>query len=121
MTAPKPNRKRGATPTGGAPAKPRRAAAKPAPGRPSAPPATAAADDPARFSRTEWLAGIVRERILNGTYQPGERIREVQLRGEFVVKFFKAVGAYPLRHLRTELVQNQLGALERAMSHINAD
>jgi DNA-binding GntR family transcriptional regulator len=36
-----------------------------------------------RFSRTGWLAGILRERILNGTYQPGERIREVQLRAEF--------------------------------------
>jgi DNA-binding GntR family transcriptional regulator len=36
-----------------------------------------------RFSRTGWLAGILRERILNGTYQPGERIREVQLREEF--------------------------------------
>jgi DNA-binding GntR family transcriptional regulator len=36
-----------------------------------------------RFSRTGWLAGILRERILDGTYQPGERIREVQLRSEF--------------------------------------
>lgn len=39
--------------------------------------------DPQRFSRTGWLAGILRERILNGTYKPGERIREVQLRTEF--------------------------------------
>ncbi len=39
--------------------------------------------EPARFSRTEWLANIIRERILDGTYQPGERIREVQLRSEF--------------------------------------
>jgi DNA-binding GntR family transcriptional regulator len=36
-----------------------------------------------RFSRTKWLASIIRERILNGTYRPGERIREVQLRDEF--------------------------------------
>lgn len=42
---------------------------------------TAAADD--RFSRTTWLANILRERILAGTYKPGERIREVQLRSEF--------------------------------------
>lgn len=39
--------------------------------------------DGARFSRTEWLANIIRERILDGTYRPGERIREVQLRTEF--------------------------------------
>jgi DNA-binding GntR family transcriptional regulator len=39
--------------------------------------------DAARFSRTEWLADILRERILNGTYAPGERIREIQLRNEF--------------------------------------
>lgn len=39
--------------------------------------------EPARFSRTAWLANIIRERILDGTYQPGERIREVQLRTEF--------------------------------------
>lgn len=42
---------------------------------------TAPTDD--RFSRTGWLAGILRERILAGTYKPGERIREVQLRSEF--------------------------------------
>jgi len=39
--------------------------------------------DAGRFSRTEWLADILRERILNGTYAPGERIREIQLRNEF--------------------------------------
>jgi DNA-binding GntR family transcriptional regulator len=42
---------------------------------------TALTDD--RFSRTTWLANILRERILTGTYEPGERIREVQLRSEF--------------------------------------
>ena len=36
-----------------------------------------------RFSRTGWLADILRGRIIDGTYQPGERIREVQLRSEF--------------------------------------
>jgi DNA-binding GntR family transcriptional regulator len=41
----------------------------------------ALADD--RFSRTTWLANILRERILAGIYKPGERIREVQLRSEF--------------------------------------
>lgn len=43
----------------------------------------APAADAGRFSRTEWLADILRERILNGTYAPGERIREIQLRNEF--------------------------------------
>lgn len=42
---------------------------------------TAPTDD--RFSRTGWLANILRERILAGTYQPGQRIREAQLRSEF--------------------------------------
>jgi DNA-binding GntR family transcriptional regulator len=36
-----------------------------------------------RFSRTAWLANIIRERILDGTYRPGQWIREVQLRSEF--------------------------------------
>jgi DNA-binding GntR family transcriptional regulator len=35
------------------------------------------------FSRAGWLAEILRERILNGVYAPGERIREVELRSEF--------------------------------------
>lgn len=49
------------------------------------PPATTlpALADVSRFSRTGWLADVLRERILNGTYQPGERIRELQLRREF--------------------------------------
>jgi DNA-binding GntR family transcriptional regulator len=49
---------------------------------PSTPIASKAAQDE-RFSRTGWLVGILRDRILNGTYRPGERIREVQLRSEF--------------------------------------
>jgi DNA-binding GntR family transcriptional regulator len=44
---------------------------------------TPQADDGDRFSRTGWLASILRERILGGVYRPGERIREVQLRTEF--------------------------------------
>jgi DNA-binding GntR family transcriptional regulator len=40
-------------------------------------------DNRERFSRTAWLANIIRERILEGTYRPGEWIREVQLREEF--------------------------------------
>lgn len=55
--------------------------ARPAPTDDVAPPTEP--QDPQRFSRTGWLAGILRERILNGTYKPGERIREVQLRTEF--------------------------------------
>jgi DNA-binding GntR family transcriptional regulator len=43
----------------------------------------AEAVDANRFSRTGWLTDILRERILGGVYQPGERIREVQLRQEF--------------------------------------
>jgi DNA-binding GntR family transcriptional regulator len=35
------------------------------------------------FSRPEWMAGVIRERILNGQYKPGERLREIQLREEF--------------------------------------
>jgi DNA-binding GntR family transcriptional regulator len=40
-------------------------------------------DSADRFSRTVWLAGLLRERILKGVYRPGERIREIQLRSEF--------------------------------------
>jgi DNA-binding GntR family transcriptional regulator len=36
-----------------------------------------------RFSRTLWLARILRERIISGFYRPGARIREVELRAEF--------------------------------------
>jgi DNA-binding GntR family transcriptional regulator len=35
------------------------------------------------FSRAGWLAEIIRGRILNGIYAPGERIREASLRTEF--------------------------------------
>jgi DNA-binding GntR family transcriptional regulator len=35
------------------------------------------------FSRAGWLAEILRERILGGTYAPGERIREANLQAEF--------------------------------------
>lgn len=36
-----------------------------------------------RFSRAEWIAEMLRERVIDGTYAPGERIREAQLREEF--------------------------------------
>jgi len=36
-----------------------------------------------RFSRSAWLADVLRQRIVTGVYQPGERIREAQLRTEF--------------------------------------
>lgn len=35
------------------------------------------------FSRPEWLANILRERIINGHYRPGERLVENELRQEF--------------------------------------
>jgi DNA-binding GntR family transcriptional regulator len=41
------------------------------------------ASSPPAFSRAGWLADILRERILDGTYQPGERIREADLQEEF--------------------------------------
>ncbi len=36
-----------------------------------------------RFSRALWLAQILRQRIISGFYQPGERVREAELRSEF--------------------------------------
>ena len=36
-----------------------------------------------RFSRAGWIVEILRERVIDGTYAPGERIRESQLREEF--------------------------------------
>jgi DNA-binding GntR family transcriptional regulator len=38
---------------------------------------------PPTMSRGEWLADIVKDRILNGVYQPGERILESDLQQEF--------------------------------------
>lgn len=38
---------------------------------------------PPQFSRPFWLAKVLRERIIKGRYQPGERVREVDLRNEF--------------------------------------
>jgi len=35
------------------------------------------------FSRSEWLADILRERILDGKYRPGERLVENEFRQEF--------------------------------------
>lgn len=45
--------------------------------------AAPAAETGPQFSRAQWLAEILRERIIAGGYQPGERIREAQLRDEF--------------------------------------
>ncbi len=50
---------------------------------PAAKPRTPRADAEPQFSRAQWLAEILRERIISGAYQPGERIREAQLREEF--------------------------------------
>jgi len=36
-----------------------------------------------RSSRSAWLSGLLRERIVAGRYQPGERIREADLKSEF--------------------------------------
>ena len=36
-----------------------------------------------RFSRAEWIARTLRDRIIDGTYAPGERLREAALREEF--------------------------------------
>jgi DNA-binding GntR family transcriptional regulator len=36
-----------------------------------------------RFSRAEWIAQTLRERVIDGTYAPGERLRESALRDEF--------------------------------------
>lgn len=44
--------------------------------------ASAVGDDN-RFSRASWLADILRERVIDGTYAPGDRIREAMLQQEF--------------------------------------
>lgn len=38
---------------------------------------------PRSFSRPERIANVLRDRILNGHYKPGERLREIELRSEF--------------------------------------
>ncbi len=43
----------------------------------------ASALEPDRFSRVSWIAGILTERIIDGTYPVGERIREASLQEEF--------------------------------------
>ena len=48
----------------------------------AATPAPAVGDDD-RFSRAGWLANILRERVIDGTYPAGERIREAVLQAEF--------------------------------------
>lgn len=49
---------------------------------PRAPSATAA-PEAARFSRVQWIVDVLTERIIDGTYGPGERIREAVLQQEF--------------------------------------
>ncbi len=39
--------------------------------------------EPRLFSRPDWLANMLRERILKGIYKPGDRLREVELQREF--------------------------------------
>ncbi|WP_213739159.1 GntR family transcriptional regulator [Bradyrhizobium sp. dw_411] len=39
--------------------------------------------EPRLFSRPDWLANVLRERILKGIYKPGDRLREVELQREF--------------------------------------
>lgn len=72
-TKPRKKAATGAARRTGRPAKPRAVAAAPVP-RPA---------EAQRFSRTMWLADILRQRIISGDYKPGERIREAQLRTEF--------------------------------------
>lgn len=38
---------------------------------------------PSTFSRAEWLASVLRDRIVKGIYKPGDRIRENELQQEF--------------------------------------
>jgi DNA-binding GntR family transcriptional regulator len=38
---------------------------------------------PPTLSRGEWLANVIKDRILNGVYKPGDRIRESDLQQEF--------------------------------------
>jgi DNA-binding GntR family transcriptional regulator len=49
----------------------------------SAPPPRTAEQSSQQFSRPVWLANILRDRIVNGLYQPGSRIREANLQQEF--------------------------------------
>ncbi|MFO1310433.1 MAG: GntR family transcriptional regulator [Burkholderiales bacterium] len=59
-----------------------------------------------RFSRAEWVAETLRERIIDGTYAPGERIREAQLQEEF------ALSNGPIREALQRIVAD--GLAERA-------
>lgn len=43
----------------------------------------ASAAGPGRFSRVQWIVGVLTERVIDGTYAPGERIREAVLQEEF--------------------------------------
>jgi len=41
------------------------------------------APEQVRFSRSAWLASVLRERVIDGTYVPGQRILEAALQQEF--------------------------------------
>lgn len=60
--------------------------------------------EPDRFSRAEWIAQILRDRVIDGTYAPGERIREAQLREEF------ALSNGPIREALQRLVADGLAS-----------
>src|SRR6478735_5030445 len=47
------------------------------------PPHTGTKQKTQQFSRPEWLVTVVRDRILQGQYKPGDRIREAELQQEF--------------------------------------
>ncbi len=51
--------------------------------------------EPRLFSRPDWLANVLRERILKGIYKPGDRLREVELQREFKLSNGPVRGALP--------------------------
>jgi len=59
-----------------------------------------------RFSRAAWLRQVLAERVVDGTYAPGERIREAALQGEF------GFSNGPVREALQQLVAD--GLAERA-------
>ena len=45
--------------------------------------ADAGAEKPPSATRADWLADVLRKRIMDGVYKPGERVREAALQQEF--------------------------------------
>jgi DNA-binding GntR family transcriptional regulator len=68
-------------------------------------PKTPEASQP-NFSRPEWLASVLRDRIVKGLYKPGDRIRENDLQQEF------QLSNGPVREAIQKLVGD--GILERS-------